>query len=132
MNELFGMLTSQLGVNDTQAKGGVGAILNLAKDKLGEGDFSQVVNALGSGDATEAMNAAPAAESGGIGGMLGGAASALGVDLGGLGQLGALAGVFKSLDLDAGMISKFAPIVMGFVKDKGGDGVGSIIEGLMK
>ncbi len=132
MNELFGMLTSQLGVNDTQAKGGVGAILNLAKDKLGEGDFSQILNSLGD-SATEAMSAAPAAEGGGgIGGMLGGAASALGVDLGGLGKLGALAGAFKSLDLDAGMIGKFAPIVMGFVKEKGGDGVAGILEGLMK
>jgi len=132
MTELFGMLTSQLGVDDTQAKGGVGAILNLAKEKLSDGDFSQITNALG-GEATEAMNSAPAAEGGGgIGGMLGAATSALGIDTGGLGQLASLAGAFKSLNLDSGMISKFAPIVMGFVKDKGGDGVGSILEGLMK
>lgn len=132
MKELLGMLTSQLGIDETQATGGVGAILNLAKDKLGDGDFSQVLGSLGGG-ATEAMAAAPAAEGGGgIGGMLGAATSALGVDLGGLGKMAALAGTFKSLGLDASMITKFAPIVMGFVKDKGGDGVGSILEGLMK
>ena len=131
MNELFGMLTSQLGVNEGQAKGGVGAILNLAKEKLGDGDFSQITNALG-GDATEAMNAAPKAEGGGgVGGMLGAATSALGVDLGGLGKLASLAGAFKSLDLDAGMITKFAPIVTGFLKDKGGDGVGEILKKFM-
>ena len=131
MTELLGMLTSQLGIDDNQAKGGVGAILNLAKEKLGDGDFSQITSALG-GDATEAMNAAPQAESGGgIGGMLGGAASALGVDLGGLGQLASLAGTFKALNLDSGMIGKFAPIVTGFLSDKGGEGMGDILKKFM-
>ena len=118
MTELLGMLTSQLGVDETQAKGGVGAILNLAKEKLGDGDFSQITSALGGGTA-EAMAAAPSAVEGGGGmaGMLGAATSALGVDLGGLGKLAALAGTFKSLGLDSSMISKFAPIVMGFIKD---------------
>ncbi len=131
MNELFGLLTSQLGVNDNQAKGGVGAILNLAKEKLADGDFSQITQALG-GDVTEAMNAAPKAEAGGVGGMLGAATSALGIDLGGLGKLASLASAFKTLGLDADMIGKFAPIVMEFVKGKGGDGVGEILEKFMK
>ncbi len=129
MNELFGMLTSQLGVDSNQAKGGVGAILNMAKEKLSEGDFSQITNALG-GDVSEALNAAPAAgdAGGGLGGMLGAATSALGVDMGGLGKYAALAGAFKSLNLDAEMVSKFAPIVMDFVKSKGGDGVTDLLK----
>ena len=130
MTELIGQLVSGLGVNENQAKGGLGAILNLAKDKLEGGDFSQITNAISGAD--ELMNAAPSAEgeSGGLGGMLGSVTSALGV--GNLGGLASLAGAFKSLDLDAGMIGKFAPVVMGFLKEKGGDALPAILEKVMK
>ena len=79
------------------------------------------------------MSAAPEAKSegGGIGGMLGSAASALGVG-GNLGGLAALAGSFSSLNLDASMIGKFAPVVMGFLKEKGGDALPAILEKVMK
>lgn len=41
---LMGMLTSQLGVTENQAKGGVGSMLTLAKEKLPATDFSKIAN----------------------------------------------------------------------------------------
>ena len=51
MNELVQTLVNQLGISDHQAKGGMGAFLKIAKDKLNSGDFSQITNILGAGDA---------------------------------------------------------------------------------
>jgi len=131
MTELIGQLVSNLGVDEGQAKGGVGAILNLAKEKLDGGDFSKITDAISG--SSELMSAAPTAEAdagGGIGGMLGSVTSALGV--GGLGGLASLAGAFKTLNLDASMVGKFAPVVMGFLKEKGGDALPGILEKVMK
>lgn len=127
MNELIGMITSQLGVNQGQAEGGVGAMLNFAKEKLSDGDFGKISETLG--NVTELMGKAP--EASGAGGLLGSVTSALGIG-GNLGALASVASAFKSLDLDAGMITKFAPIVMGFLKDKGGDSVANIVSGLFE
>ena len=131
MTELIGQLVSNLGVDEGQAKGGLGAILNLAKDKLDGGDFSKITDAISG--SSELMSAAPEAkaEGGGLGGMLGSVTSALGVG-GNLGNLASLAGAFSSLNLDASMIGKFAPVVMGFLKEKGGDALPSILEKVMK
>jgi hypothetical protein len=57
-------------------------------------------------------------------------ASSLGGIGGGAGQLGALvslAGGFKSLNLDSGMVAKFLPIVLSFVQSQGGDGVRDLL-----
>ena len=40
--EIINVLMDQLGVNENQAKGGAGAIFNLVKDKISDGDFSQL------------------------------------------------------------------------------------------
>ncbi|NEQ68103.1 MAG: DUF2780 domain-containing protein, partial [Symploca sp. SIO2D2] len=40
--ELIQLLTQNLGVEDSQAMGGAGLLFQLAKDQLGEDDFSQV------------------------------------------------------------------------------------------
>jgi hypothetical protein len=64
--ELIDQLTKSLGVNETQAQGGAGLLFNLAKSKLGAGDFSKVSAAVPGMDSL--LSAAPA----GGGGMLGG------------------------------------------------------------
>jgi hypothetical protein len=48
--ELIEQLVSQLGVNEDQAKGGTGLLLNLAKDKLSGADFGQVSNLIPGAD----------------------------------------------------------------------------------
>ena len=124
--DLLNMLTSQLGINEDQASGGAGMLFNLAKDKLG-GDFSQITDAIP--DVAGLMDKAPDA-GGGIMGALGGIASSLGADK--LGDLASLASGFSKLDLDAGMVTKFVPVVLDFVKEKAGGGVMDLLSGVLK
>ena len=69
--EILNMLIDQLGVTEDQARGGAGAILSLAKEKLGDTDFSKVAQAIPGME--DLLGAAP--ESGGLAGMVGGLAS---------------------------------------------------------
>lgn len=124
--DLINMLTSQLGIKEEQAAGGAGMIFNLAKEKLG-GDFSQITDAIP--DVSGLMDKAPET-GGGIMGAIGGLASSLGGDS--LGNLASLASGFSKLDLDAGMITKFAPIILDFVKDQAGDGVMGLLSKVLK
>lgn len=138
--ELVQMLTSQLGVTQQQAQGGSGLIFQMAQEKLGAGEFSQLASAVPGIE--NLISAAPAPQTGGIAGALGGLAGSMGGGLGqlgglagsmggNLGQLGALAslaGGFQKLGLDPNMVSKFAPIVMSFVQSKGGDSALGILQ----
>ena len=128
--DLLNMLTSQLGIKEEQAAGGAGLLFKLAKEKLG-GDFSQVSSAIP--DVTNLISKAPEESSGvggGLMGAIGGIASSLGADK--LGNLASLAGGFSKLDLDAGMITKFIPIVMEFVKSKAGSGAVDLLSKVLK
>ena len=118
--ELIDQLTNNLGVSETQAKGGAGLLFKLAKDKLSGGDFSKVSAAVPGIDGL--IGAAPS-----DGGVLGG----LGKMVGG-GGLAGLAGGFSKLGLDAGMIGKFVPIVLSFLQRKGGDQVKGLLEKVLK
>ena len=133
MTELIGQIVSQLGVNEEQANGGVGTLFKIAQEKLGAEEFQQVAGALPG--LNEVMEKAPAAEEagGGLAGMAGSALSAMGGGgaLGKLGTLATAAGAFKSLGLDAGMITKFAPMVMGFAQTQGGDVVKDLLGKVM-
>jgi hypothetical protein len=42
--ELIQQLIGNLGINEEQAKGGAGLLFNLAKEKLGAGDFQQLAD----------------------------------------------------------------------------------------
>lgn len=125
--ELLQILTQQLGVTEDQAKGGTGLLFKLAKEQLGAGDFGQVASAVPGIEDLIAGAPKPS----GLAGALGGLASAIG---GGshLGNLAALAGGFKGLDMDSGMIGKFIPVVLSFVQSKGGDAVKTILEKVLK
>lgn len=128
MNELIGMLTSDLGVNEKQAEGGAGLLFKMAQEKLGSGDFSTVASALPG--LSDLMAKAPAADSGGgLLGMAGTAVSALGIggEKGGLADLAKMAGALDSLGIDMGTMMKFAPIVLNFAKTKGGAQVFDIL-----
>lgn len=140
--ELVNQLTQQLGIKPEQASGGLGLIMGMAKQKLG-GDFGSLAqhvpgvdNLINSAPKPEAAAGAASALGSGLGGALGGLGGMLGGKAGGaLGQLGSLAslaGGFKSLGLDAGMIGKFAPIVLNFFQSKGGDAAKGLIEKVIK
>ena len=123
MNELINQLVSKLGVQENQAMGAAGLLFKLAQQKLG-GDFSKVAAALpGVGDM---ISAAP--ETGGLAKIAGGLLGKLGGDkAGGLADLASLAGGFSKLKLDSGMIAKFVPIILEFVKSKGGQEVMALL-----
>jgi hypothetical protein len=137
--ELINQLTQQLGINQQQASGGLGLIMSLAKQKLG-GDFGSLAQHLPGAEnliqSAPQSSGAAAAVGGGIGGALGSIGGLFGGKTGGaLGQLGnlaLLAGGFKQLGLDAGMIGKFAPIVLNFFQSTGGDAAKGLLEKVLK
>lgn len=122
--ELVQMLTSELGITEEQAQGGSGLLFKMVKDKLSSEEFSQVANAVPGVE--KMMSSVP--DMGGISGALGGLVSSLSGGAGQLGNLAALAGGFKALNLDSGMVGKFIPVVVSFVQSKGGDTVKSMLE----
>ncbi len=102
-----------------QAKGGAGLIFKLAQSKLG-GDFSKIAAVLPG--VQELIAAAP--QSGGMAKLAGGLLGAIGGGKAqGLADLAGLASGFANLKLDSAMLSKFIPIVLDFVKGRGGAGV---------
>ena len=130
--ELIQQLAQGLNIKEEQAQGGAGLIFQMAQEKLGDGEFSQVANAVPG--ISGLIGAAPKS-SGGIAGALGGLAGAMGGGGGGLGKvagLAALAGGFGQLGMNPGMVSKFVPIILSFVQNKGGDGVKDILAGILK
>ena len=134
--ELIQQLVSSLGVNEDQAKGGAGLLFNLAKDKLGAGDFQQITDKIPG--ISDLLGAAPtpsttASAGDSVMGALGSAAAALGAGglgdkLGGLGNLASLASGFSQLGLSSDMVGKFAPVVLSFVQSQGGDGIKDLLE----
>ena len=125
--ELVQQLVSSLGVQEEQAQGGAGLILKLAQEKLGGGEFAQVASVIPGADAL--LGAAPAASGGGMMGALGGMAAGM---MGGgqgdaLGSLMSLAGGFSQLGMSGDMVTKFFPIILSFVQEKGGAGLAGIL-----
>ena len=134
--ELIQQLVNSLGVNEDQAKGGAGLLFNLAKEKLGAGEFQQIADKIPGisnllGAAPEPSTAASAG--GGLMGALGGVAASLGAGglgdkMEGLGNLANLASGFSQLGLSSDMVAKFVPVVLSFVQNQGGDGVKGLLE----
>ena len=126
--ELVQQLVSNLGVGEDQAKGGAGLILKLAQDKLGGGEFAKVADSIPGSDVL--LGSAPTEESGGgMMGALGGMAAGMmgGNQAGGLASLMSLAGGFSKLGMDSNMVTKFFPIILSFVQQKGGADVAGIL-----
>ena len=119
---LVSLLTKQLSIKPDQAMGGAGSILNFAKGKLSDDNFSKVASAIPEMD--KLIDSAPE-----IGSLGTGLTKLTGGKLGGLASL---AGSFKSLGLDAGMVNNFVPVILKYVESKGGSGVMNILSGVLK
>lgn len=126
---LIETLVEQLGVNGEQAQGGAGVLLNLVKEHVSGDDFSQIAGAIP--DVDDMLSAAPDS-GGGLGGMLGSLGGMLGGKAGQMGQLAEAAQGFSKLDLDAGMVGKFIPVIIDFVKEQAGDDVMAILQKVLK
>jgi hypothetical protein len=121
--ELANLLVQKLGVTEQQATGGAGSIFQVAKNALSGEDFSQIANVVPGID--QMLGAAPELES--SSGFMGGITSLFG---GGdkLEGMAALQGAFEKLGLSSGMAGQFVPIVLDYVREKGGDAVMKLLQ----
>jgi hypothetical protein len=121
--ELVGQLTSKLGVTTKQAEGGTGAILSYAQKALKKDDYAKVAGAVP--DAEKLVAAAPKEDKGS-------AASALSAVGGKVGGAASLTSSFSKLGMNNETLGKFTPIVVDYVKVKGGDAAGKLLGGILK
>ena len=104
-------ISQGLGVTQAQADGGLGSLFGLAQSTLGSEDFATLASAVPGMDSL--LNAAPALESaGGLGG-LGGYAEALQGASGVVSQ-------FQSLGLSASAIPQYVDITNRYLQSSGG------------
>ena len=121
-SDLTSLLVKQLVVNNKQATGGTGSILSYAKSALSATDYKTVADAIPNSDSL--LSSAPSSKGG-----LGGLASSLGADSSTSG-LATLASQFSSLDLDSGMVTKFLPVILDYLKGSGSSDAMSLLSGL--
>jgi len=122
MKELIDLLTRNLGVSGSQAEGGAAVLFKAAREKLGGAEFDKLLGGVpGLGDL---LKKAPSS-GGGLGGMLGGLASAVG---GNAGLIATIVGGFGKLGLTTDHAKKFVPVIMDFLKSKVGPDVISKLE----
>jgi hypothetical protein len=125
-NGLLEALTGQLGVTSEQASGGAGALFQMAKSNLSEGDFSQIAEVVPGIEAMMSSAQSSSKESGTVSAvtsMLGKNSSA--------GNLANLASAFDGLGMDSDMINQFMPIILDYLQSAGGDAVMSMMKGAL-
>ena len=115
MDDLIKRLTTELGINKKQAKGGLVALLRAGKQHMEPEDFEQFVADIPGAD--KLLKSAPppsrlSSLAGGIGSLLGGRKSP--------GRWAGLAASFAELGVDVATAKKFGPIVIDYVKEHGG------------
>ena len=123
MSDVINNLTTQLGIDQNQAECGVGILLNYARETLPGGDFTKVEEAFG-GSAGTFISKAPT----GTGVTTGGTGGTTGE----VGNAGYVTGGFQTLNIDPSTIVRFIPIVVDYVKSKGGDTVAGTFQGIFK
>lgn len=111
---LLKTLTSQLGVTETQAQGGIGAYLTLLQEKLAKGDFDKITSLVPG--ASKYMESA----------------KKLGAVAGPLQNLAGLNGALGKLGMSSESTSKFVPTVTDYLGKVGGDSVQKMLAGALK
>ena len=122
---LVDRLSSQLGVTKDQSEGGAGSIFQLAKQNLSVEDFSSIAKAVPGID--QMLGAAPKVE--GSSSSLGAISSIMGSNK--LGGMAGLTSSFEKLGLSGNMVSKFTPIILDYVKNKGGEHAMNLLKGAL-
>lgn len=116
MQEFIQMVTSRLGISDSQAKTATGGLLKGLQQHVNEKDFQELQQKLPGSQ--EAMQEAPQQESGG-GGLL----SQMGGLGGGLGSVGGLVAPLLKSGLSQDKASGFIQMFMDYVRGKAGAGL---------
>ncbi|AQS35524.1 Protein of unknown function VcgC/VcgE (DUF2780) [Shewanella psychrophila] len=116
-DDLVGSVMSQLGLNKSQAEGGLGSLLSLAKSTLGGDDFSSIADAIPGIDGL--LSAAPALDNeSGMSGLLAKAG-----DLGSSLQGGAqVYDAFEKLGISKELAAPMVDIVKGYLDSNAGEG----------
>ena len=117
-NELVDLLVNGLGVTETQAMGGAGSIFKVARENLAPEEFKQIDEAVPGIDGL--MEAAPDSDNS-TSTSMGGLTSLAKKASSSLGSAAELAQSFKQLGMDKEMIGKFMPVILDYVKNKGGE-----------
>ena len=124
---LVDLLSSQLGVSKNQAEGGAGSIFQLVKQNLSVEDFSSIAKAVPGID--QMIGAAPKIEENSS--ALGGISSMMGKTSNKLGGMAGLTSSFEKLGLSGDMVNKFTPIILDYVKNKGGEYTMNLLKGAL-
>jgi Protein of unknown function VcgC/VcgE (DUF2780) len=111
---LISSLTSKLGVTDSQAKGGMGSLLTLAKEKMGGGDFGKLTALMP--QASKYMDTAKQ-----LGAVAGPLVNKKGLD-----------GALSKLGMKPETVSKFVPTVTDYIGKLGGDSAKSMLTNALK
>ncbi len=112
MKELVDLLVSNLKVDPRQASGGAAVLLKAAQDRLGAREFGSMVGGVPGLD--ELIRQAP--QSGGVGKLFGGFASALGG--GNAAAIASIVSGFGQLGLTPDHAKRFAPVILEFLRGK--------------
>ncbi len=129
--ELVGLLTNQLGITESQASGGAGALFQMAKGSLPESDYLKVAEAIPGIDTL--IQSAPAVSSSnkGVSGQIDGFAKGLGSitrTADNVNKMAMVTDQFSKLGLDPGMVSQFIPIILNYANSKGGETVMNLLK----
>lgn len=128
---LIPTLTKQLDVTETQAEGGMGSLLQVAKGALSSDEFGQLSQDIPG--MSSLLAAAPALGSKSAGGnAVSGMLSNVGGMAAGLGVMGKLTEQFEALGLSPDMIMQFANIAISYFSSKdetqGENNTGNLLE----
>lgn len=104
---LVGDLQKQLGVTQTQAAGGAGALLQLAKSQLEPASF---------GNITDQVSGLRSLVGGGAGE---GSGNLLTSALSNISSMGGVEKAFSALGLQPAAVEQFAPVILDFLKQQG-------------
>jgi hypothetical protein len=127
--DLISTLVSKLGITETQAEGGVGALFNNAKENLSTEDFNKAAEAVPGVD--KYMAEAPSTDSGGgTGGLLKSGLSSLGGSASKIGGMAGLTDAFSKLGMNSETMTKFVPIVVDYMDSEAGSSVAGLLKGL--
>jgi hypothetical protein len=113
--DISSVIGKQLGLSGDQAKGGIGSVLALAKEKLGGGDFDKIAKVIPGAD--KYLKAAT--DSGAVAG-------------GKVGDMKGLSAALGRLGLNADQTAKLPPAVTEQVGKLGGGDLKSLLAGVLK
>ncbi|MCL1090617.1 DUF2780 domain-containing protein [Shewanella profunda] len=121
-NELVGNVMSQLGLNQTQAEGGLGSLLGLAQSSLGSNDYSQLAASIPNADSL--LAAAPKLNANsGVSGLLSKAG-----DLGSSLQGGAMVlDAFEKLGISQELAIPMINIAKSYLETNGTEGTSDLL-----